>query len=133
MRSLRPALLSLSLPAVLSLLALPAAAQNVVATRTAGTPATAAVFQPADASNPSIDYAVLREDLARQNKVLVDQVSTARAIMKKNQELLKEAQKLHSANQKLADEKKKLEAQTVDMEKQREALKAAQTSVDAGR
>ncbi len=81
---------------------------------------------PADAADTSVDYAALREDLSRQNKVLTDQVATQRAIVKKNQELLKEAQKLQAANLKLAEEKHKLEAQNADLEKQRASLKALQ-------
>jgi hypothetical protein len=108
-------------------LAIPAFCQSAPATP-AGAPAVTTV--PVDASNPSIDYAALREDVARQNKILTDQVATARAIVKKNQELLKEAQKLQAANLKLADEKKKLEAQSVELEKQRETLKSAQKPVE---
>jgi len=93
---------------------------------TASTPASTTL--PADASNPSIDYAALREKLAGQNKLLTDQLATQRAIVKKNQDLLKEAQKLQATNLKLADEKKRLEAQNADLEKQRQALASSQKS-----
>ena len=46
---------------------------------------------PANANDASVDYAALRERLAQQNKVLTTQVTTQRAVVKKNQELLKEA------------------------------------------
>jgi hypothetical protein len=82
---------------------------------------------PANANDASVDYAALRERLAEQNKVLTDQVNTQRAIVKKNQELLKEAQKLDASNKKLMEEKKKLETENVDLEKQRQALKASQS------
>ena len=85
---------------------------------------------PADASNPSVDYAALREDISRQNKVLVDQLNVQRAILKKNQELLKDAQKMDAANKRLDAEKKKVEGQNADLEKQRQALKAAQKPVE---
>jgi hypothetical protein len=81
---------------------------------------------PANASDASVDYAALRERLAEQNKVLTTQVTTQRAIVKKNQELLKEAQKLDASNKKLSEEKKKLETQNADLEKQRMALKSSQ-------
>jgi predicted nuclease with TOPRIM domain len=84
---------------------------------------------PANASDASVDYAALRERLAEQNKVLTDQVNTQRAIVKKNQELLKEAQKLDVSNKRLMEEKKKLETENVDLEKQRQALKASQSQV----
>jgi hypothetical protein len=81
---------------------------------------------PANANDASVDYAALRERLAQQNKVLTTQVTTQRAVVKKNQELLKEAQKLDASNKKLMEEKKKLETENVDLEKQRQALKASQ-------
>ena len=86
---------------------------------------------PANANDASVDYAALRERLAEQNKVLTNQVTTQRAIVKKNQELLKEAQKLDASNKKLMEEKKKLETANVDLEKQRQALKASQPMVTA--
>src|ERR1700679_3560848 len=82
---------------------------------------------PANANDASVNYAALRERLAEQNKVLTDQVNTQRTIVKKNQELLKEAQKLDASNKKLMEEKKKLETENVDLEKQRQALKASQS------
>jgi DNA repair exonuclease SbcCD ATPase subunit len=78
------------------------------------------------ANDASVDYAALRERLAEQNKVLTNQVTTQRAIVKKNQELLKEAQKLDASNKKLSEEKKKLETENADLEKQRMALKSSQ-------
>src|SRR6202142_3738601 len=81
---------------------------------------------PANANDASVDYAALRERLAQQNKVLTTQVTTQRAVVKKNQELLKEAQKLDASNKKLSQEKKKLETENADPEKQRMALKFSQ-------
>src|SRR5579871_4773005 len=71
---------------------------------------------PANANDASVDYAALKERLAEQNKVLTNQVTTQRAVVKKNQELLKEAQKLDASNKKLLEEKKKLETENVDLE-----------------
>ena len=85
---------------------------------------------PANANDASVDYAALRERLAEQNKVLTDQVNTQRTIVKKNQELLKEAQKLDASNKKLLEEKKKLETENADLEKQRMALKSSQKQTD---
>jgi septal ring factor EnvC (AmiA/AmiB activator) len=81
---------------------------------------------PANANDASVDYSALRERLAAQNKTLQDQVNTQRAIVKKNQVLLKEAQRLDASNKKLMDEKKKLETENADLEKQRQSLKASQ-------
>lgn len=93
-------------------------------------PATAASTLPADASNPSIDYTALREQLSQQNKVLQDQLNVQRGILKKNQELLKEAQKLDAENKRLAAEKQKVEGENSDLAKQRDALKAAQKPLE---
>ena len=84
----------------------------------------------ADANDSTADLTAMRERLAAQNKALTDQVNTQRATVKKNQELLKEAQKLDASNKKLMEEKKRLEAQNSDLEKQRAALKASEKSSD---
>ena len=113
---------------LLSLSALPALCQS----SSSSSPATtdAAIALPADASNASVDYASLRERLAQQNKVLQDEVTVQRAVVKKNQILLKEAQKLDASNKKLEAEKKRLEIENTDLEKQRQALKATQKPVE---
>ncbi|HTZ60932.1 MAG TPA: hypothetical protein VMB49_22640 [Acidobacteriaceae bacterium] len=105
---------------LLSLSAVPAFCQS----NSADTSSNSAL--PANASDPSVDYAALRQRLAEQNKMLTDQVNTQRVIVKKNQELLKEAQRLDASNKKLMEEKKRLETENVDLEKQRQALKASQ-------
>jgi predicted nuclease with TOPRIM domain len=84
---------------------------------------------PANANDASVDYSALRERLAEQNKTLTAQVTNQRSVVKKNQELLKEAQKLDASNKKLLEEKKKLEAENTDLEKQRQALKSSQSQV----
>ncbi len=103
---------------LLSLSALPGLCQSSTDANTA-TP----TALPASANDSSVDYSALRERLAAQNKVLQDQVNTQRAAVKKNQLLLKDAQRLDAANKKLLEEKKKLEAENTDLEKQRQALK----------
>ena len=84
---------------------------------------------PANANDASIDYSALRQRLADQNKVLTEQVTNQRSVVKKNQELLKEAQKLDASNKKLLEEKKKLQTENADLEKQRMALKGSQSQV----
>jgi predicted nuclease with TOPRIM domain len=86
---------------------------------------------PANANDASVDYSALREKLAAQNKVLTEQVTSQRAIVKKNQILLKEAQRLDASNKKLMDEKKKLETENADLEKQRQNLKSSQGAVQS--
>ena len=103
-------------------------AQNtLVATSSSPASVTAApAALPSDSSDASINYAALREQVAQQNKQLTEQVAARRAVVRKNQELLKEAQKLHAQNQKLLAERQKLEAQNTDLEKQRDTLKSQQ-------
>ena len=84
---------------------------------------------PANANDASVDYSALRQRLADQNKTLTAQVTNQRSVVKKNQELLKEAQKLDASNKKLMEEKKKLEAANTDLEKQRQALKSSQSQI----
>jgi hypothetical protein len=110
-----------------SLAAAPAFCQNI---QTSTASASTAVTLPADASNPSIDYAALKDDLARQNKTMTDQLNVQRQILKKNQDLLKEAQRINAANLKLAEEQKKIAAENVELDKQRDNLKAAQKPVE---
>ena len=62
---------------LLSLSAVPAFCQSSNSTDT--------TTLPTNASDASVDYSALREKLASQNKVLTDQVTTQRAIVKKNQ------------------------------------------------
>jgi hypothetical protein len=109
---------------LLSLAAVPALCQS-------DTSANTATALPADASNPSVDYAALREGLAQKNKALLDQVNVQRGIVKKNEILLKEAQKLDASNKRLEAEKKKLEVENTTLEKQRQALKAEQKPVES--
>ena len=82
---------------------------------------------PSDnAATASVDYAALRESLSAVSKNLEGDVNTQRAILKKNQELLKEAQRLDANNKKLLAEKQRLIQQNAELEKQRAALAQAQ-------
>ncbi len=85
----------------------------------------------ADPAAASVDYLALREGLSNQNKALAGDVIAQRAIVKRNQDLLKEAQKLAAANTKLIAEKQKLTEENANLEKQRAALAASQTETSA--
>ncbi len=74
----------------------------------------------------SVDYAALRDNLSGQNKVLNGDVAAQRALLKKNQDLLKEAQRLDAANKKMLAEKQRMIQQNAELEKQRAALAQAQ-------
>lgn len=82
---------------------------------------------PVDTSAASADFASLREQLSIQNKGLMGDVATQRAIVKKNQDLLKEAMRIDAQNKKLVAERQKLAAENVDLEKRRAALQTAST------
>ena len=118
MRFFSASLLALTLTA-----AVPAFAQSSANTVDVTKPA---ITLPADANSPSVDYTALREQLAQQNKSLQDQLNVQRGIVKKNSDLLKEAQKLDADNKKLEAERQKLVQQNAELEKQRQSLKAAQ-------
>jgi predicted nuclease with TOPRIM domain len=107
---------------LLSLSAIPGFAQS-------NQSANSTTVLPANANDASVDYSALRQRLAEQNKTLTEQVTNQRSVVKKNQELLKEAQKLDASNKKLMEEKKKLEAENTDLEKQRQALKSSQSQI----
>jgi len=85
----------------------------------------------ADPAAASVEYVALREGLSNQNKALANDVLTQRAIVRRNQELLKEAQKLDAANKKLIAEKQKLLEENASLEKQRAALAASQSDTAA--
>jgi len=104
---------------------------SLVAPSALGTSTDYTAQAPVSASDPSSDFVALREQFAQQNKALTDQVNTQRNILKKNEDLLKAAQKIQAANLKLADEQKKLQAQNADLEKQRQALNTATKPADS--
>jgi flagellar motility protein MotE (MotC chaperone) len=82
----------------------------------------------AKSSDPIPDHAALRTGLEQQNKLLEDQVEQQRTILKLNQALIKETEKLDDANKRWEDEKAKVAALNAELEKRREALKSAQQS-----
>jgi septal ring factor EnvC (AmiA/AmiB activator) len=85
----------------------------------------------------------LRSDIARQDKVIKSQIDAQQSLLKKNQELAKEAAKLDEKNRKLAEknkkleaknrafnnEKKTIEAQNADLAKKHDAIKAAEKPI----
>ena len=83
---------------------------------------TAAPAPGVTSDSESAEFVALREQVARKNKELNDRLVAQRAIVKKNQELLKEAQRLQAANVKLLEEQKKLDAQSAELQKQGQAL-----------
>lgn len=80
----------------------------------------------ASASTPSMDHGALRSGLAQQNKLLQDQVEQQRTIVKMNEELIKETEKLDDASKRFEEEKAKVAALSTELEKRRDALKSAQ-------
>jgi hypothetical protein len=103
-------------------LSFPALALPTTSTQPAAPAATTGSAANAD----DAEYTALREKLAARNKELTDSVNMNRATVKKNEEILKEAQKLDASNRKLEAEAQRLAARNADLQKQRDALKAAQ-------
>ncbi len=102
---------------------LPALAQN--------TNVPAQINAAAAAMAPSGSYATLRDSLATQADSLTGDVTVQRAILKKNQQLLKEAQRLDAQNKKLQAEKQRMAQQNAELERQRANLAQAQAQADA--
>lgn len=111
-----------ALVAAASVMALPAFSQT---TSTASTQPDTAATQMA----PTGSYSSLRDSLAVQSQSLSGDVMTQRAILKRNQELLKEAHRLEAANKKMQAEKQHMVQQNAELERQRAAL--AQTQGEA--
>jgi len=97
---------------------------SVSAPTASATPAPAAA--PDSSVQSSIDYATLRESVARQNKVLSDQLEKQKADTRKNEMILRDAKKIAAANKKLEEESKRVDAQNAQLEKERTSLLAAQ-------
>jgi septal ring factor EnvC (AmiA/AmiB activator) len=102
-----------------------ATAVPMLSQQTSSSDSTAAA-PAANASTPTPDHTALRSGLAQQNKLLQDQVEQQRTILKLNEELIKETQKLDDASKRLEDEKAKVSALTSDLDKRRDALKASE-------
>lgn len=58
----------------------------------------AAASQPAESTAPAVSSSALRADIARQDKVIQNQIGTQQNLLKKNKELMKEAKKLDEKN-----------------------------------
>ena len=108
--------------AVASSVAIPALAQNTT---------TAAGDVSAASMAPSTNYASLRDNLADRSETLTTDVNKQRAILKKNQELLKEAQRLDAMNKKMLAEKQRMLQQNAEMERQRASLASAQAAAES--
>jgi hypothetical protein len=104
---------------VLAIPALPALGQSQSAQ--SGTPAAFA----GSSNDPSVEFVMLRDRLATMNKQLNGELANQRALVKHNQELLKQAQKLDASNKKMTVEKQKLSGQNAELQKHRDALRAS--------
>ena len=106
-----------------------------------GTASPTAATKPADA--PPVMAGALRSDIARQDRVIKSQIDAQQNLLKKNQQLAKEAAKLDEKNRKLAErnkkleaknrefnaEKKTIEAQNADLARKNDAIKAAEKPI----
>ena len=116
---------SLPVFGMILMLAMPALAQSQAAHQAA-----APAVQSADGHDPSAEFVALRDRLATRNKELTGELGTQRALVKHNQDLLKEAERLDANNRKMEAEKQKLSAQNADLQKHRDALSAAPANTE---
>jgi hypothetical protein len=96
----------------------------------ATTPAPAPTAAPATPKGP-IDLTGFKESIANKNKALNDQVSTEKAIVKKNGEILQDAKRIDVANKKLEAQRKALEAQNAELDKERQQIMAEEKAAGA--
>jgi uncharacterized protein YaiL (DUF2058 family) len=109
--------------------AAPAPAPNASISAPAATATPASAAAPESASvQTSLDFATLRESVARQNKVLSDQIEKQKADARRNEMILRDARKIAAANKKLEEESKRIDAQNAQLDKERASLLAAQKS-----
>ncbi len=124
---------------LISLCAVPAFSQNsvlVAAGTPASVPAGVPAATPAPAAAPAahsgpVDLTGFKESIANKNKALNDQVSTERAIVKKNGEILQDAKRIDVANKKLEAQRKALEAQNAELDKERQQIMAEEKAAGA--
>ena len=102
-----------------------------------------AAAQPAEAPTPVVSSGALKADIARQDRVIQNQVNAQQELLKKNKELMKQAEeldkktkKLEAKNRKLEAknrafnaEKKNVQAQNADLAKKSDAIKAAEMPI----
>jgi hypothetical protein len=115
--------------------AVPAFSQNTVLVA-AGTPAAnvpapaptttsvAPSTQAPAAQKGPVDLTGFKESIANKNKALTDQVTSEKAIVKKNGEILQDAKRIDVANKKLEAQRKALEAQNAELDKERQQIMA---------
>jgi septal ring factor EnvC (AmiA/AmiB activator) len=99
--------------------------------------------QPATGSAPVVSSSALKADIARQDRVIQNQVNAQQDLLKKNKELMKQAKKLDDKNKKLESKNRKLEAknramnaeknnvqaQNADLARKSDAIKAAEKPI----
>ena len=119
----------------------PSSRSNLISPAAGATGSTPA--QPTETSTPPVSSSALRADIARQDKVIKNQIDTQENLRKKNKELMKQAEELDKQNKKLQAKNKKLEAknrafnaekknaeaQSADLAKKSDAIKAAERPI----
>jgi hypothetical protein len=108
----------------------PAAPNAPAANVPAASPTPATTAAPAAPKGP-VDLTGFKESIANKNKALNDQVSTEKAIVKKNGEILQDAKKIDVANKKLEAQRKALEAQNAELDKERQQIMAEEKASGA--
>jgi periplasmic protein TonB len=80
-------------------------------------------------SKAPVDLTGFKEHIEAKNKALSDQVSTTKAIVKKNTAILEDAKRIDAENKRLMAERKALEAQNAEFARESQAIQAETTGV----
>ncbi len=76
-----------------------------------------------------VDLTGFREHIEEKNKTLTDQVTTTKAIVKKNTAILQDAKRIDADNKRLAAERKELDAQNAEFARESQAMQSEATGV----
>jgi protein TonB len=83
----------------------------------------------ANAAKTPVDLSGFKEHIEEKNKALSNQVSTDKAIVKKNTVILQDAKRIDAENKRLEAERKALEAQNAEFARESQAMQSETTGV----
>jgi len=92
-------------------------------------PAAGPSSSAAGASKTPVDLSGFKEQIEERNKALTDQVTSVKAIVKKNTVILQDARKIDADNKRLEAERKLLEAQNAEFARESQAMQSETTGV----
>ena len=90
---------------------------------------TAAPATPPSGAKAPVDLSGFKEHIEEKNKALTDQVTTVKAIVKKNTAILEDAKRIDADNKRLEAERKALDAQNAEFARESQAMQSETTGV----